>query len=199
LTQENDVPTFAGKDGRVRLAPIVFDAEGRPVADGPSGNTDLGQVIGWRVRHSQTLVESSAFGDEFRTYAGGLMDWDAEVDMLWDADASALHQSELWECILSDDFSGSLADQGRIELTLLADGESANAKRAYYGPAVLRDARVVLHREQVVRLRAEFVGIGPLRYRAAFFAAGAFGAMEGYTFGELNAFTFGGLETIPEK
>lgn len=187
--------TTAGKDGKVTLAPVAWDAEGRPVGNGPGGGANLGQVVRWRLRHRQELVSSAVMGEEYRSHEGGLREWSADVELLWDAAA----HGELWECVLEGDFAGSFADKGRIELTLFTDGESSVGKRAYYGAAILRKATVLTARDDLVRLRTEFFGVGGLDYRTGLFGAGTFGAMCGYRFQELGGYTFTAIQSLAEK
>lgn len=188
----SNMPTYTGKDGKVRLA------RAPDTGDGPAGKDELGQVIRWRLDVSQELADGTTFSDEYRALEAGLKTWDAEIELLWDAESASVRQSELWECLLADSFPGSLAEDGRIELTLFVEGEEPGGKRAYVGTGVVRSARVLTSREGIVRWWARLAGTGPLLYRSGFFDAGTFGAWEGYTFDGLEAHTFQSLETLPE-
>lgn len=188
--------TYTGKNGRVRLGAVAFDADGHPTTDGPSGGHDVGQVVAWRLRHTESLDDATTFGDDFRTAEAGLKAWDADLELLWDAENGG--QTELWDCLLDASFSGSLGSDGRVELTLYVDGTTPEGKRAYYGAAVAQDARVLTAREGLVRLNARFAGVGALRYRSGLFGDGTFGAMEGYAFASLAGTTFQNLQTLSE-
>lgn len=189
------MPTYVGKNGRIRLGVVAEDVHGNPTTDGPSGSHDVGHVVGWRLRHDEALVDATTFGEEFRSVEVGLRSWEADVELLWDAENNG--QTELWDCLLDSSFEGSLTSHGSVELTLYVDGKTP--KRAYYGVAVAQDARVLTAREGLVRVAMRFAGRGALRYRSGLFGNGTFGALEGYSFAALGGFTFQNLQTLPER
>lgn len=191
------MPTYVGRNGRIRLGVVAEDVDGDPTSDGPSGSHDVGQVVGWRLRHAEALVDATTFGEEFRSAEAGLKSWEADVELLWNAEDSG--QTELWDCLLDGSFDGSLTSNGSVELTLYVDGKAPGNKHAYYGVAVAQDARVLTAREGLVRVAMRFAGTGALRYRSGLFGNGTFGAMEGYSFALLGGFTFQNLQTLPER
>jgi hypothetical protein len=153
--------TYAGKNGKLSLLAPSGNLE---APSAPTVANTVGNVTDWRLTVEQELLDTTGFGDQFRKYTFGLRGWNASVECVWDADTAANNQDELWEAILSSDFSGTLPSSQQIQVNLYVEGETAGSRKVYYGAAFVESVEVHVPVENRVTASFRLRGNGTLKY-----------------------------------
>ena len=190
--------TRLGKDALITLYRPVYDADGRAVSTGAHIGSVLGRAHTYRLTSSGKMEPATYLGDEWRAHVRGLGEWDAQIEMFWNAQDSTYNQDELMALFTPDTIAARHTERDRLGVCFWLDGETAGAKEAFYGVACIESSVIGSAEADVVRLSVRLRGSDGLDYAGSLFTAGAVGAMEQYTFAQLEAFTFAQLETLAE-
>lgn len=118
-----------------------------------SGNA-LAEVTAFSIDHTVNTIESTAMGDEYRTYATGMNEWSGSADILFDSSLISTFGSSL---------VGNSAGAGNI--IAYPGGETAGYP-SMSGNVILTGFSVSSEMEGMVSATISFQGNGPLTLAA---------------------------------
>ena len=156
---------YTGKDGLLQVRAPSGDLTA-PTTPATATGATIGEVMNWRLTINQELLDQTEFGDEFRNDAGGLKNWNAQIDVNLDPSAT-VNQDEILEGMLAADFGGTLASSGVIQMDLYVDGEAATTKKVWYGAARVESVNVSTPVAGLVTASFNLRGQGVIKYSGA--------------------------------
>ena len=129
--------------------------------DDASGNpTALIEITSFTIDHTVNTIESTAMGDQYRSYAVGMNEWSGSADLLFD---STLVSS--FAAVMVGNTAGELSAGGSLTLTAYPAG-NATSNPKLEGEVLVTGMSVGAEMEGMVTATISFQGTGALAMTA---------------------------------
>ena len=150
---------YTGQEGLVAVqAPATGVTPNTPVA-----TTMVGGVSAFTLNINAPALDTTALHDKYRKSVAGIKEWDATIDVIFDPADTNINQDEILECLDATQYAGTLAADGRIQITFMLDADKpANQKIGYSGKVSVVGLNVTSSVDDVVRATFTLQGDGDL-------------------------------------